>query len=153
MLEASIGSVFELSLRVMLVLNEAFPLQLDARQLAAVDFISVYAADFGLMDENLHGSNNYRYSEYLARKPLVDEALRILVLDGSVQMLGTTAGYCYSISEAGKEKCRKLSSSYAGEYSIVARTVISRFSHANLEAMVKAINSATIQSMQVIKYE
>ena len=153
MVETSVGTVFELSLRVLLMLNEAFPLQLDARQIAAVDFISVYAADFGLMDENLHGNNNYRYSEYLARKPLVDEALRNLVLDGCVQMLPTSAGYCYSILEAGKEKCEKMTSSYAGEYALAVGAVISRYKYANMDAMIKAINNATIQSMQEIRYE
>ena len=147
----SVGSVFELSLRILLMLHEAFPMQLDARQLAAIDFISVYAADFGLMDENLHGSSNYRYSEYLARKSLVDKALRNLVLDGCIKMLADSAGYCYSITKTGKEKCGKLTSSYAGEYALAVRTAISTYKNANLEAMTKAINKATIQSMQEIK--
>lgn len=55
----ALGSTFEISLRILLLLNEAHGATLDEQQIGAVDFISVYAADFGLLDENLHGYSNY----------------------------------------------------------------------------------------------
>lgn len=70
----ALGSTFEISLRILLLLNEAHGATLDEQQIGAVDFISVYAADFGLLDENLHGYSNYRFSEYPARKLLVSSA-------------------------------------------------------------------------------
>lgn len=45
--ESAIGSTFEISLRILLMLNELSPLRLDEQQIGAVDFISVYASDFG----------------------------------------------------------------------------------------------------------
>ena len=55
MSESALGSVFEISLRILLMLRELFPSKLDEQQVSALDFISVYASDFGLLDENLHG--------------------------------------------------------------------------------------------------
>lgn len=51
MSESALGSVFEISLRILLMLKELFPSKLDEQQVSALDFISVYASDFGLLDE------------------------------------------------------------------------------------------------------
>lgn len=82
MIDSVVGSAFEMSLRILLMLKELYAFELDDQQIATIDFIAVYAADFGLMDENLHGYNSYRYSEYPARKFVVTLALKNLVLDG-----------------------------------------------------------------------
>lgn len=73
---STLGSTFEISLRILLMLNELQGSSFDEQQIGAVDFISVYAADFGLLDENLHGYSNYRFSEYPARKYIVSSALK-----------------------------------------------------------------------------
>ena len=93
MSESALGSVFEISLRILLMLRELFPSKLDEQQVSALDFISVYASDFGLLDENLHGYGDYRFSEYPARKHMVDSALKNLVLDGYVRLFPTPTGY------------------------------------------------------------
>ena len=87
-----LGSTFEISLRILLMLNELSGWSLDEQQIEAIDFISVYAADFGLLDENLHGYSDYRFSEYLARKRTVTSALKNLVLDEYVRLRPTSTG-------------------------------------------------------------
>lgn len=151
--ESVLGSTFEISLRILLMLNELSPSALDEQQIGAIDFISVYAADFGLLDENLHGYSNYRYSEYPARKHMVASALKDLVLDGYVHLHPTSAGYRYSITEAGKAICGKLTSNYAEEYIIAVQSVINRFDNADAESMLRAINRITIQSLKEVGHE
>lgn len=90
--ESAIGSTFEISLRILLMLNQLSLQSLDERQIEIIDFISVYAADFGLLDENLHGYGEYRYSEFPARKQPVAVALKNLVLDGYIRLNPTSAG-------------------------------------------------------------
>ena len=51
--ESAIGSTFEISLRILLMLNELSPTKLDEQQIGAIDFIAVYAADFGLLDDRM----------------------------------------------------------------------------------------------------
>lgn len=150
---SALGSAFEISLRILLILNELQGSSLDAQQIGAVDFISVYAAAFGLLDENLHGYSNYRFSEYPARKYIVSSALKNLVLDGNVQLNSTLTGYRFSITEAGKSICRQLTSDYAGEYRIAVQSVINRFDHVNANLMVQEINRLTVQSLKEIRHE
>lgn len=150
--ESAIGSTFEISLRILLMLNELAPAKLDEQQIGAIDFIAVYAADFGLMDENLHGYSNYRYSEFPARKQMVSSALKNLVLDGYVRLYLTSSGYRYSLLEAGKMICSKLTSGYAKEYILAVQSVADRFDKANAAAMLKEINRLTIQSLQEVRH-
>lgn len=150
---SALGSTFEISLRILLMLNELPNSILDEQQIGAIDFISVYAADFGLLDENLHGYSNYRFSEYPARKRMVASALKELVLDGYVHLHPTSTGYRYSITEAGKSVCGNLMSNYAEEYIIAVQAVIDRFDNANAEAMLREINSVTIQSLKEVGHE
>lgn len=148
-----LGSIFEISLRILLILNEQKDKFLDEQQIGAVDFISVYAADFGLLDENLHGYNNYRFSEYAARKYMVASALKDLVLDGYVRLRPTPTGYRYSITEAGKTVCGKLTSSYAEEYIIALQAVINGFDGTSSDAMLKEINRLTVLSLKEVGHE
>lgn len=143
-----LGSTFEISLRILLLLNEAHGAALDEQQIGAIDFISVYAADFGLLDENLHGYSNYRFSEYPARKHLVSSALKELLLDGNIRFQATPTGYKYCITCAGKSICKKLTSNYANEYRISVQTVINSFDNANTRLMLREINRLTIQSLE-----
>ena len=143
-----LGSTFESSLRILLLLNEAHGAALDEQQIGAIDFISVYAADFGLLDENLHGYSNYRFSEYPARKQLVSSALKGLLLDGNIRFQAAPTGYKYFITDAGKCICKKLTSNYANEYIISVQTVINSFDNANTRLMLREINRLTIQSLE-----
>ena len=143
-----LGSTFEISLRILLLLNEAHGAALDEQQIGAIDFISVYAADFGLLDENLHGYSNYRFSEYPARKHLVSSALKELLLDGNIRFQATPTVYKYFITDAGKSICKKLTSNYANEYRISVQTVINSFDNANTRLMLREINRLTIQSLE-----
>jgi hypothetical protein len=151
--ESAIGSTFEISLRILLMLNELNSLKLDEQQIGAIDFISVYTADFGLLDENLHGYSNYRYSEYPARKAMITSALKDLVLDGSVRLHLTSTGYRYSITDAGINFCRKLTSNYAKEYILAVQAVVRKFDKANTESMMKEINRVTLQSLKEVGHE
>lgn len=153
MSESALGSVFEISLRVLLILKELFPSKLDKQQIGALDFISVYAADFGLLDENLHGYSDYRFSEYPARKHMVDSALKNLVLDEYVHLSPTPTGYRYSITEEGMSVCKQLGNDYAEEYIIAIHSVLSMFNGANSEAMLKEINELTVQSLKEVGHE
>lgn len=146
--EAPIGSSFEMSLRILLMLNAMPGIYLDEIQIATIDFISVYAADFDLLDENLHGYGNYRFSEYPARRELVTSALRELVLGRYVLLKASPNGYQFSITDSGKAICEKLTSSYADEYVIAVNAVAEGFDINDSSAMIKAINAHAEESLE-----
>ena len=151
--ESAIGSAFEISLRILLMLNALSPAKLDEQQIGEIDFIAVYAADFELLDENLHGYSNYRYSEFPARKQMVSSALKNLVLDKYVRLYPTSSGYRYSLLESGKMVCSKLTSGYAKEYILAIQSVVDRFDKADAAIMLKEINRLTIQSLKEVGHD
>lgn len=150
---STIGSTFEISLRILLMLNCLFPLQLNDQQIGMIDFIAVYAADFGLLDENLHGYSNYRFSVFPARKQPIQTALRNLILDGYIHLTSTSDGYEYSITAAGKNVSKQLRDSYSEEYCLAVKTVVSAFNHADTTAMLNAINNLTVKSLKEVTHE
>lgn len=143
-----LGSPFEISFRILLMLNEIGNVELDVQRICAIDFIAVYAADFNLLDENLHGYGNYRFSEYSARRDLVTLALKILVLNGTIIFLSTRNGYVYKLSEAGKNVCHCLIDSYSDEYCIAIRAVLKNIDISDDRAMLTHINQHILYSLQ-----
>ena len=153
MSETGIGSPFELSLRILLMLNELHDFSLDRQQIEAIDFMAVYAADFGLLDENLHGYGSYRFSEFTARKLIIEPALRDLVLAGDVRINPSSDGYRYSITEKGKNACLQMKSGYADEYIIAIQAVAEGFDIDDTSAMINEINRVTLRSIKEVGHE
>lgn len=143
-----LGSPFEMSLRILLMLDEITDAELDEQQICSIDFIAVYAADFGLLDENLHGYGSYRFGEYPARKRLVSAALKDLVLNGNVVFSPSRKGFIYRISDTGRKVSRAFTSSYACEYRIAVHAVACSYDIANDISMLKDINRHTLSSLQ-----
>jgi hypothetical protein len=128
-------------------------LSLDEFQITAIDFISVYAGDFGILDENLHGYGSYRFSEYLSRKTLVSDALRQLVLSRLLVIHATQSGYTYSISDQGMEFFKRIDNSYAKEYVLAVKAVLKRFNGVNSVEMNKEIDHVTALSIKETSHE
>lgn len=143
-----LGSSFEISLRILLMLSEMPSLALDDQQISAIDFIAVYAADYKILDENLHGYGSYRFSEYPSRKQMTSIALKTLVLDGYVLFTPSKKGYAYKISNSGKTLAKTLTGSYADEYKIAIHAVASHYDISNERNMLIDISQHTIRSLR-----
>lgn len=78
------NSPFELSLRVLIILNTA-QLRLTIDKIVAYDFISTYSSDFGISESNLHGNNSYRFSEYTTKRIIITQSIKNLVLEGFIE--------------------------------------------------------------------
>ena len=110
------NTTFEISLRVLLILESTPREWISSDRIAATDFITVYGKDFGITSENLHGENNYRYSEFTLRRGLVKEALKSLVFRDLVHVQNTSDGLAYTLAKDGGEYSAKLEGEYARIY-------------------------------------
>lgn len=118
------NSVFEVSLRILCILNENNkPISLE--RVYCLDFISTYAKDFGYYSINLHGNNNYNYSEFTTRIQLIKAGLKDLVLQGYVDFSITPEGLLYSISKKGKDNQKQMNDDYYKELSDILKKIIS----------------------------
>lgn len=143
-----LGSKFESSLRVLLLLEELDYKFLDEIQIACIDFIAIYGADFMILDENLHGNGLFRFSEFSAKSKLVTLSLKKLVLGGFITFYANKEGYLYSINAQGREIANSLNTSYSEEYRIAVREVNNFFPSLNSSAMQKHIYKTTMNSLE-----
>lgn len=122
-----LGTVYELSMRYLVVLFAAEKSAISLDRLCALDFIATYGADFSLADANLHGRGGYRYGEYASRSSMAEAAIRRLVINGCVTVIASERGYTYAISQQGIDLCNQLESAYADNYYCVVRTAILQY--------------------------
>ena len=66
-------------------------------RIVAYDFIAIYGRHFGIADANLHGDNDYGFSELSTRRAVLQDSLKALVLDGLVRATRQSEGFCYKM--------------------------------------------------------
>lgn len=120
------NSPFEMSLRMVLLLAAAPKEKFTIDRVIGLDFISCYAADFGMPYANLHGDSGYRYGEIVGRRLLVQEAVKELVTQGLVEVT-VERGYLFSISISGEKYAKSLETDYANEYRTIVKAAITRY--------------------------
>ena len=135
----ALGSVFELSIRYLLLLLVSGKKPLTESRLCAEDFISTYAADFGFAAENLNGNSGYRYGEYASRCSMANGAIRYLVLHGLIKPNVDAQGFTYTITDAGIEYCSTLNSAYADSYCQLAYMAMEQHEHVPDAELVRHI--------------
>lgn len=135
----ALGSVFELSIRYLLLLHASGKDPLTESRLCAEDFICTYAADFGIAAENLNGNSGYRYGEYASRCRMANGAIRYLVLRGLIKPNADAQGFTYKITDAGIEYCSALNSVYADSYCQLAYMVIEQYAYITDTELVRQI--------------
>ena len=137
-------SIFENSLRILLLLNE-FETEQNIDTIYVTDFISLYGKDFGISQKNLNGDNNYKFSEFASKRQLIQETLKYLVFKELVLVVSDDLGIKYKINEESKTYCETLDSDYANEYRINANKAINYLNSKSLRAVIKEINSMSLK--------
>ena len=121
------NSTFEISLRMLLVL-EGVRHELSIDKILSFDYLATYGKEFGVSTCNLHGENNYRFSELAAKRNIMNVAVKDLVLKGYVIPCYSKKGFLYKISNNGVAFCNSLNDIYAAQYHANILNVIERFS-------------------------
>lgn len=140
------NSVFEMELRILLLLSTGRKKNYTIERIVELDFIICYAESFQLPYENLHGDNNYMYGELSNRRFLVREAVKELVTKGLIKV-NICDGYQFSISEAGRKYIKKLKSTYATQYLMIAVEVVKTFSKLSDEQLATSIRENAIREL------
>ncbi len=140
---------FEISLRVLLTLETAGNQWKTADLIAAMDFITIYSRDFNIGYENLHGDNNYKFSEFTLRRELVKKSVKLLVLNGLINVASTSNnGFSYSINQKGLEYCTTFKNDYAEAYRWMAQEVQTHLVNKSEREILALINRLSVSSLQ-----
>ena len=121
------NSTFEVSLRALLLLSQTADVNITIDRIVAYDFISLYSRHFDLAEINLHGDNEYGFSELSARRTVMQAALKELVLDGLAKAIRRKDGFCYEITDTGAAFCQKQTTDYAKTYCRLASATHKKF--------------------------
>jgi len=141
------NSTLENSLRIILLLD-AFGTPQNSDMLYAADFIVVYGRTFGIADEDLNGDNQYKFSEFVSRRTMVQKALKELVLNGLVMPSEIDSGIVFQITDDGRKYCDSLESDYAREYKTIAKKVVQFVTGKTERSVIALINRMSATSLR-----
>lgn len=147
MIDSTYNSIFEIKLRVLLLLEHSRQEFLSSDMIAALDFITVYGKEFNASDINLHGDNRFKFSELPSRREKVFSALKELVKDNMVD-IDLSKGFQFQINNRGYQFIEALESNYAIEYSQIADIVCEKYDSMDEAELYKYIQSKSIVPMK-----
>lgn len=140
------NSVFEMELRILLLLSTGRKKKYTVERIIDLDFIICYAACFQFPYENLHGDNDYMYGELSNRRFLVIEAMKSLVTKGLAEV-SINKEYQFCISGAGQKYAKELESTYALQYQQIATDVIKAFAKLPDEQLTLSIRENALRNL------
>lgn len=106
---------FEVSMRLLLLLYSTNT-GLDEEKILYLDFFTIYAKNYKLGDDNINGDSKYMLNEFTAQRRLIKESIKVLVLEGLIDVNNTKEGFIYKINNKGKSFCESMTSDYSKKY-------------------------------------
>ena len=125
------NSALESGLRALCLLYEAFPNAYDTQRLVFFDYLVVHSGDVEDGPESLHPATPFRSNEWVVRRRLVDQGLRLLMERGLVRPEFTDNGIYFSASEAAGAFVACLTEAYTVQLKERAKWVVSEFGPTN----------------------
>ena len=138
---------FENMLRILLLSN-TLKKPANADRLTALDFICIFGKKCKVLDKNLHGDNEFGFSEFTTKRERIAEAIKIAVKSDFLEVVKSEDGFLYSISERGRGVVRSLESPYAHDYVVGAKIVSNRFSSFADEDILKYISELSTEAKE-----
>ena len=134
------NTIFENSLRVLIILYLInHPINED--KISAIDFISIYNKTLGIGDEDLHGQNTFAFCEYTARRKIINESIKELVLRGLIKVEENSKGFCYKISPQGQSIVRNFNTKYSESYMFSVKNTLKFVGNKSEKFLINFINT------------
>lgn len=138
---------FENMLRILL-LTETVNKPMNIDRMAALDFICIFGKKCRVLDKNLHGDNEFGFSEFTTKRERITEAAKLAVKNNFLMVENTKDGFAYSINARGRQVNKGLQSPYARAYVIGAKIVNSRFSAYSDEEILEYISDLSTKAKE-----
>ena len=114
---------FEMALRVMLILKELN--EATENDLLAFDLVATYGKSFGIAKDNLHGDNQFNFSEIAARKKMISAGIAYLRLYELVEEISdSNRGYVYTLTRMGRQTIKEVDDDYSRVYQHILRKAV-----------------------------
>ena len=134
-------------LRILLLADAADkPLNVD--RLAALDFICIFGKKCRVLDKNLHGDNEFGFSEFTIKRERIAEAVKIAVKNDFLVVETSDEGFTYGINDRGKAIVTGVQSPYARSYTVGAKIVCSRFAGYTDDEILRYISDLSAEAKE-----
>lgn len=135
------NSALESGLRAMCILYEGYPAGMDSQRLVFFDYLVVHSGDVKDGPESLHPATPFRSNEWLLRRQLVDQGLRLLTQRGLAAPSLTEYGILYSATDAAGAFMACLSQDYTQVLKQRASWVIENFGDTDETELIDYFNT------------
>lgn len=148
MAESILNSGMEMQYRLLLLLSALPTDDYTQRWLSGMDFIVEYGSTFDLTEENLHGDNRMKFTEYATKIVNVTKGLRSLTFHGWIKVTPGKDGFTYRITASGTDIAEAFSTRYAEAYRQTAQLAFDRFGNMDEASLDEMIRGKALTSME-----
>lgn len=117
----------EIGLRLLSILNEAFPKKINLQSLIYIDYIIIHSGDFDNTTQSIHAPVPYRESEIFIKRNLIKDSLDFLLYKNLVDISYDSDGITYVATEDSTPFLDKLSEEYTRELLIRVKWFFSKY--------------------------
>ncbi|GAB3455371.1 ABC-three component system middle component 2 [Actinophytocola sediminis] len=129
-----LNSPLEYGVRVLMMLTEAYPEQLDINHLVLLDHSVLHTAELG-GPPSIHLSHPLHAGELGVRRASVEKGLQVMLRAGLVDMRASGDGILYEAGDEAHSFLSALSSSYIAELRSRSQWVVEQFGALSEEAI------------------
>jgi len=135
-----LNSPLDVGLRVLMLLQEAFPQHLDLNQLVLLDHSLLHSADLG-GPESLHPAVPIRAGELGIKREAIEAGLEVMVRAGLAQAGVGDGGIEFWASESADGFTNLLETEYASQLHSRAAWVVAHFATLDEQSLRSALSS------------
>lgn len=118
----------EAGLRILTILNEAFPKSFDLQNLVYLDYLTIHSADIDKTSKSLHPAVPYRSGEIMVRSSIIEKGLNLFVAKNLIEKQFNINGIEYKATENAMPFLESLEEIYSIELQNRAKWAIDKFS-------------------------
>lgn len=89
----------ESGLRILTILNEAFPKSFDLQNLVYLDYLTIHSADIDKTTQSLHPAVPYRSGEIMVRSSIIERGINLFIAKNLIEKLYNINGIEYKATE------------------------------------------------------
>lgn len=131
-----------------MILNTLSPTSVTVDRIAAYDFMSIYGADFGITDTNLHGVNSFIFCELPTKRAIISAGIKEMVLNGMIRVNNTQNGFTYAINETGKNFVKSIDDEYSEQYVETIQKLNQKYSTKTDFEITTLINKTAVNALR-----
>lgn len=117
----------ESGLRILTILNEAFPKSYDLQNLVYLDYLIVHSADIDKTTQSLHPAVPYRSGEIMVRSSIIEKGINLFITKNLIEKLFNTSGIEYKATENAMPFLESLEEIYSIDLQEKASWAIGKF--------------------------